>query len=99
MSAELLNPSVSREDALDALVEIRACHDELQAFLTATFDRLDDLVDKLRANQTGQTQVKRRMEGETLQDRIDQLARLAAELAQSVAERERLAAGKERTES
>jgi predicted nucleic acid-binding Zn-ribbon protein len=94
MSAELLNLSISREDALDALVEIRACHDELQAFLTATFDRLDDLVDKLRADQTGQTQVKRRMEGETLQDRIDQLARLAAELAQSMSERERPVAGK-----
>jgi len=93
MSAELLNPSVCREDALNALIEIRACHDELQAFLAATFDRLNGLVDKLRTERAGQGQAKQQTEGGTLQGRIDQLAHLAAELAQSVAERERLAAG------
>ena len=48
MSAELLNPSVYRENALNALIEIRACHDELRTFLAGTFDRLDEVVDKLR---------------------------------------------------
>ena len=96
MSAELLNLSVSREDALNALIEIRACHDELQTFLAATFSRLDDLVDKLRAEQPGQEQVERRTDGGSLQDRIDQLARLAAELAQSMTEREPLAAARGR---
>jgi hypothetical protein len=89
MSAELLNPTAYREDALNALIEIRACHDELQEFLAAAFDRLDALVGKLRTERGEQGEVQRQPEGGTLQNQIDLLARMAAELAQSVAERER----------
>jgi hypothetical protein len=98
MSASLLNPSAYRENARNALIEIRACHDELQAFLGATFDRLDELADKLRTDQTGQKQPRRQDESGTLHDRIDLLARLAAELAQSVGEQEELAAEQKQTE-
>ena len=48
MSAALPNPSAYREDALNALIEIRACHDELRTFLAETFDRLDEVLDRLR---------------------------------------------------
>ena len=97
MSAESLSPSVCREDALNALTEIRACRGELQAFLAATFDRLDSLIDRLQTERPGQEQSGPQTEAGTLQNQIDQLARLATDLAQSVAKRERRGAGQNRT--
>jgi hypothetical protein len=88
MSAELLNPSVCQEDALNALIEIRACHDELQTFLSSTFDRLDELVDRLRIEHASQRRAKRQMEPGSLHDQIGLLARIAAELAESVGDGE-----------
>jgi hypothetical protein len=99
MSAQLLNPSACREDALNALIEIRACRDELQTFLEAAFDRLDHLVDGLRSERSGQGEVKHPTDGGTLQNQIDLLARMAAELAQSVAKRGPRTAGQSRTRS
>ena len=96
MPTDLSHPSTCRNNALNALVEIRACHDDLRTFVAGAFDRLDKLVDELRALETVQEQTQRQAERETMQEQIDQLTRLATELAQSVAEQKRLTSERER---
>lgn len=92
MSSQLSDPIVHRENALNALIEIRACYDDLQSFLAGTFARLDGLADDVRILQTAVDRTKRHAEQDVMQQQIDQLARLANELAQSVAEQKQLTA-------
>lgn len=95
MHAQMLHPPVCRENALNALTEIRACHEDIQAFVTGAFDRLDNLVDELRGHTTTPLNIARQAERETMQEQIDQLAKLATELAHSVAEHKQLTAKQE----
>ena len=88
MSATLPNPSVYREDALNALVEIRTCHDELRTFLAETFDRLDEVLDRLRNKEAAPARVERHSDPAEMQDQIDHLASLVTELARTVKQRE-----------
>jgi hypothetical protein len=95
MPSELLQPSVYRENALNALVEIRACYGDMQKFVAGAFDRLNGLVAELGLSELPKGQTRLRVEREAMQDQIDQLAQLANELAQSVAEHRRLSATQE----
>jgi hypothetical protein len=88
MSVGHSNPSACREEALNALTEIRACHDELRTFLAETFDRLDEVVGKLRQQEPAAAQVERRADPDVMQDQIDHLTRLVSDLAQTVKKRE-----------
>jgi len=95
MPTDLLHPSNCRENALLALIEIRACYGDLRTFVAGAFDRLDALVEELRTQQTVHERTQRQAEQETLQEQIDQLARLASDLAQSIAENKQLASKRE----
>jgi hypothetical protein len=88
MSVALSNPSACREEALNALIEIRPCHDELRTFLAETFDRLDEVVGGLRQQKPEPAQVERRPDPDAMQDQIDHLARLVNDLAKTVKKRE-----------
>jgi ribosome assembly protein YihI (activator of Der GTPase) len=90
MPSDLLNPSVCRENALNALAEIRACHGDLRTYVAGAFDRLDGLVEELGTQKTDEEQTQRQVDQASMQEQIDRLARLATELAQSVAEQKRL---------
>jgi hypothetical protein len=109
MSAASSNPLACREDALNALGEIRACHDEMRAFLTETFDRLDDVVSKLRHPQNPpEVAAPRRAapkevapeyaelpaDQDMMQDQMEYLTRLVTDLANTVKVRESVPAGK-----
>jgi hypothetical protein len=93
MSATLSNPSVCRENALNALLEIRACHDELRTFLADTFDRLDEVVGKLRNLEPAPAHVERHADADAMQDQIDHLTRLVTDLARTVKTPEQTAVG------
>jgi hypothetical protein len=88
MSAASPNLSVCREDALNALVEIRACHDELRTFLADTFDRLDEVVGRLRRQEPASARVARHADPDVMQGQIDHLTRLVSELAHTVKKQE-----------
>jgi hypothetical protein len=92
MPTDLLHPSNCREDALNALAEIRACHGDLRTFVARAFDRLDAVVEELRTQRTVHDRTNRQAEQEDLQEQIDQLSRLASDLAHSVAEHKQLTA-------
>jgi hypothetical protein len=101
MSSASVNPSAYREDALNALTEIRACHDELRTFLADTFDRLDNIVNRLRhpaavpiVAQEVVENVEPPVDRDMMQDQMDYLTRLVTDLANSVKEREPTTAGK-----
>jgi hypothetical protein len=88
MSVELQHPSVYREEALNALIEIRACHDELKAFLAGVFDRLDDLLlTKSLAAEAAPAPAESPGERDAMQMQIDQLTRLVSDLARTVEKR------------
>lgn len=93
MSATLSNPSICREGALNALAEIRACHDELRTFLADTFDRLDEVVGRLRNEEPSLAHVERYAEPDAMQDQIDHLTHLVTELARTVKKPERTPVG------
>ena len=84
MSATLSNPSECRENALNALIEIRACHDELRTFLADTFDRLDEVLGKLRSQEPAPAHVEWHADPDAMQDQIDHLTRLVTDLARTV---------------
>jgi hypothetical protein len=92
MRTESLHPSIYRENALNALIEIRACYAESQAFVDGAFDRIERLIDEVRAQKPPRAPTKAQppSERDTMQDQIDQLARLATELAHSVAEHKQM---------
>jgi len=92
MSAGLPNSSVCQEHALNALIEIRACHDELRTFLADTFDRLDEVVNHLRPERPV-AHVERVADAVVMQDQIDHLTRLVSDLAHSIKSREQSDAG------
>jgi hypothetical protein len=83
MSALSSNSLVCHEDAIGALAEIRACHDELQIFLAETFDRLDEVVGKLRG-QPPAARGGRHADPDTMQDQINHLTQLVNDLARTV---------------
>jgi hypothetical protein len=89
-------PLAHRENAQNALAEIRAWNDELQKFMVDEFNRLDELVDALLAQQASLEQAHRQSEREMLQEQIDKLAQVATELAKTLAEQRRLAGGRVR---
>jgi hypothetical protein len=90
MPTELSHPFMYREKALNALVEIRACYSDMQAFVAAAFDRLDKLVDELGTPNLAAKVTKWSAEQDSMQEQIDRLARLANDLAESVAEQKRV---------
>lgn len=83
MSAVSPNSSVCRQDALSALAEIRACQEELQTFLAETFDRLDEVVGRLR-RQGPVARTERCADPNVMQDQIDHLTQLVNDLARTV---------------
>lgn len=88
MSAALSNSTDCREHALNALIEIRACHDELRTFLAETFDRLEEIVGQLRHDQPAAESVDPPAESDMMQNQIDYLTRLVNDLAHSIKTRE-----------
>jgi len=98
MSAALPNPSICLEDALNALAEIRACHDELRTFLADTFDRLDEVVSQLQNRGAALKPAETHLDRDVMQEQIDYLTRLVTDLAQTVNKRERTPAEQNLTE-
>ncbi len=96
MSVDLLNPSIRGEKAKNALAEIRACSGELQAFVNGEFDRIEALADEIVARQTSHDQTRHQAERKMMQDQIDQLARVAADVAELVAEQKQLSGKRDR---
>jgi hypothetical protein len=86
MPTELSHPSIYRENALNALIEIRACYGEVRTFVAGAFDRLNDLIEELGTPRATRGQAGGRAECEAMQDQIDRLVQLAHELASSVAD-------------
>jgi hypothetical protein len=86
MSADLSNPSAPVNPVRDALAEIRACQEELQTFVAGVFDRLDGLANELLERETAPQQADRKM----MHSEIAQLAAVATDLADLVAEQKRL---------
>jgi hypothetical protein len=86
MPTELSHPSIYRENALNALIEIRACYGEVRTFVGSAFDRLDEMIEELGTPPTTRGQTGGRAEREAMQDQIDRLVQLAHELAASVAD-------------
>jgi hypothetical protein len=91
MRAELPNQPSGRNCVRNALAEIRAGHGDLQTHILGMFDRLDLLADDLLGSKIARDCAVGHAEQEALQEQIDRLASLAAELAESVAEQKRLA--------
>ena len=84
-----MNQTAWRENAVEAFAEIRTCRMELRAFLTGMFDRLDDVAAELLSQRVvGQTAAGRSEQG-AMQNQIDELTRIVADLAQSMAEQKR----------
>ena len=71
MPTELSHPSTCRDDALNALVEIRACHVDLRTYVAGAFERLDRLVEQLRAQKSTSSQGISHTEQEAMQAQID----------------------------
>ena len=103
MSTDLANVSAHATAARDALAEVRAARTELYAFLTGMFDRLGALAaeqvaglshgDGSRAaGEEEGHQPLRPVEREAVQSQVEQLAAVAAELTELVAEQKRLLA-------
>ena len=91
MRPELPNQPAGWNGVRDALAETRTGLGELQSSISQMFDRLDELVDERLGSRTAQQCAVGRAEQEAIQEQIDRLALLAAELAQSVAEQKQLA--------
>ena len=90
MRPELPNQPAGWNGVRDVLAETRTGLGELQTCITEMFDRLDGLVDERLGSRSAQQCAVGRAEQEAIQEQIDRLASLAAELAQSVAEQKRL---------
>ena len=89
MSVDLSNQFADVNDARKALAEVRALHDEMQKFVTDVFDRLAELADEYRSRPTTDREVSRRTEGEAVQNQVDQLTSVAAQLTELLAEQQR----------
>ena len=92
MSVELSNQSAEEGGVQDALTEIRASHAELQTFIEGLFERLDGLADGLLVQEVANRQAQRDTDRSALDDQIERLAALAAELAESVAQQKNITA-------
>jgi hypothetical protein len=86
MPTELSHASIYRENALNALIEIRACYGEVRTFVAGAFDRLDELIEELGTPPVTRGQTGGRAEHEAMRGQIDRLVQLAHELAASVAD-------------
>jgi uncharacterized coiled-coil protein SlyX len=82
--------------AQDALTEIRACCGEIQTFMDGEYDRLDALADELLIRHTVHEQAERRVEQELIQNQMDRLVEMMAEVAETVAEQKQLGAKRNR---
>jgi len=89
---ELSNLVADCNRAHGALAEIRASHAEFQTFFAGVFDGLEQLYDALLAHEIERDRYDRQIEQETLQQRVDRLSALAAELIETVSEHKRLTA-------
>ena len=96
MPVESSNQSGGWNCTREALAEIRTCPSGLQTFVSGMFDQLDGLTDDLLARELTRQQVQRQAEREALQGQIDQLASVAAELAEALAGQNELAGRKNR---
>jgi hypothetical protein len=76
--------------AKKALEEIRACPGDLRALFLGAFDQLDELADKLIAQELARQHTERQTERDVLGGQIERLASLASELAESVAAQKKL---------
>ncbi len=92
MSVELSNQSAGEGGVQDALAEIRASRAELRTFLEGLFDRLDGLADGLLVQEVANRQTQRDTDRATLDDQIERLVAVAAELAESVAQQKKITA-------
>jgi hypothetical protein len=90
MPVESSNQSGDWNSAREALAEMRACPGELQTFILSVFDQLDSLASELLAHELAGQQAQRQAGSEALQNQIDRLASVAAELSKAVAEQKAL---------
>jgi hypothetical protein len=87
MSVETtVNRADVRNRAKEALAEIRVCCGEIQTFMDGEYDQLDLLSDELLMRHTVHEQAERRVEQELIQNQMDRLVQMMAEVAESVAE-------------
>jgi hypothetical protein len=86
MSAELSDQPVGWDCARRALTEIRECPGEVQTLVLGVFDQLDKFVEEFVAQERVRQQSQRQLEREALQDQVDRLATVVAELVASVTE-------------
>ena len=95
MPVELSSPVADCNRAHGALAEIRASRAEFQTFFSGVFDGLEQLYDELSAHEIEHDRYDRQIEQETLQQQVDRLSALAAELIETVSEHKRLTAQKQ----
>ena len=91
---ELSNPIADCSRAHSTLADIRASHAEFQTFFSGVFDGLEQSCDELLAHKIECDRYNRQIEQETLQQQVDRLSELAAELIETVSEQKRLTARK-----
>ena len=89
MAVECPNESAGWNSASEALAEIRACGDGLQATLAGVFDQLDQMAGELLAHELAY----QRGQQEALRAQVDRLAAVAGELTAAVAEQKQWTAG------
>jgi predicted TPR repeat methyltransferase len=85
MSVESTRQASGWDCASQALAEIRACPGELEAFVSGLFDEFGKLVDDLLVHELAQDQAQPKKETAAMQEQIDRLAAMVADLAGSVA--------------
>jgi len=92
MSIEPFNSVADCNRIRSILAEIRASHAEFQTFFSGMFDGLEQLYDELLAHKIEHDHYDHQIEQEILQQQVDRLSALAAELIETVSEHKRLTA-------
>jgi hypothetical protein len=90
MASGSSNPWDRSNGLSTAVAELRACSDEMQAFVAGVFENLEEMADQLSTRERVGRHAQQQAERKALQDQIEQLASVTAELAASVAEQKRL---------
>lgn len=89
MPIETPNPPVDVSEARRALREISACRVELQTFLSEEFDRWERLAEELLADEVVRHETFEQADRVALDDQIERLASVAAELSRSLSDQSR----------
>ncbi len=87
MSVDSFPSSVPGELARRAVAEIRICSEELLAFVEGSFERIESLSAAQAARPAELESIGPRDPRPSMQEQIDQLAKIVAELAQLAGER------------